>query len=395
MEKESNMEILKFKGKMSLKNKIFIIISSIIIVMFIVITAIYILNSSAREWINIHILRKEVTEEDIATINIEADKLQYIYAYDKYISILYNGKLSIYNSYASKETELDIGISNPIYGTNHNYLGIAENNGQKVCLVSDMRILWENKVEGNIANINVNRNGNVSVITTGTRYKSVIITFDKNGNELFKTYLASTIAVDTDISVDGKYLAIAEINTSGALIESSVKIIDTEKAIKGDGANSVVFKYSADADRMITKIKYQEKGQLICMYDDSIHMIYNEKDTLLVKFNSDTKIADINLKSYVVKAEEVSANLFSAKTNIVLKNILSEVETTYEINSSIKEMVCYNQIVAVNLGTEIHFVNLNGWLEKKYKSSQEAKDIVLGTSVAGIVYRDRIKILTF
>jgi len=58
-------------------------------------------------------------------------------------------------------------------------------------------------------------------------------------------------------------------------------------------------------------------------------------------------------------------------------------------------MVCYNHIIAVNLGTEIHFVNLNGWLEKKYKSSQEAKDIVLGTSVAGIVYRDRIKILTF
>ncbi|MCI8393616.1 MAG: hypothetical protein HFJ23_07735, partial [Clostridia bacterium] len=50
---------------------------------------------------------------------------------------------------------------------------------------------------------------------------------------------------------------------------------------------------------------------------------------------------------------------------------------------------------AINLGTEIDFINLNGWLEKKYKSNQEAKSIVLGTSVAGIVYRDRIKVLTF
>ena len=65
--------------------------------------------------------------------------------------------------------------------------------------------MWQNKVEGNIKKINVNKNGIVSIITEGTSYKSVIITFDKNGKELFKTYLASTIAVASDISVDGKY----------------------------------------------------------------------------------------------------------------------------------------------------------------------------------------------
>jgi len=353
------MEILKFKGKMSLKNKILLICLGIFAVLILSVVIIYITIDTARDWININILRKEVTEDDIATIQIEADKQQDIYAYDRFISILYNGKLSVYNSYASKEAELDVGISNPIYDTDHNYLGIAESNGKRVCLISDTKILWENKVEGNIVKINVSRNGNVSVIVTGTSYKSVIVTFDKNGKELFKTYLASSIAVDTDISVDGKYLAIAEVNTNGTLIESKIRIIDMEKAIKGEGEASVVFKHTADNNKMITNIKYQEKGQLVCMYDNSIHMIYNDKDTSLLEFGSDTKLADINLKSSMVRAEEISSGLFSSKTNIVIKNILTGDEAVYAVDSSVKEAVCYDKIVAVNLGTEINFVNLN------------------------------------
>ena len=195
--------------------------------------------------------------------------------------------------------------------------------------------------------------------------------------------------------MDGKYLAIAEIDINGALIKSSIKIIEVEKASTGDTVNSVIFKQNADSNKMITDIKYQEKGQLLCIYDDSIHMIYQEKETTLLEFNKNVQMASIDLKSYAVRAEEISTGLFSSKTDIILTNTLSKAETTYSIDSVIKSLTSCNQVVAVNLGTEVDLINLNGWLEKKYTSTQEIKDIVLGQSIAGIVYRDRIKILTF
>ena len=255
--------------------------------------------------------------------------------------------------------------------------------------------MWQNKVEGNIKKINVNKNGIVSIITEGTSYKSVIITFDKNGKELFKTYLASTIAVASDISVDGKYLAIAEVSIGGAVVESSIKVIEIEKATQGDTTNSVIYKYNADSNKIITDIKYQEKGQLVCMYDNEIHIVDQGTDNKVLEFYQNTQIADINLKSYTLRAEEISTGLFSAKTDIILTNILTNAETTYTIESAIRNVVCYEEVAAINLGTEVHLINLNGWLEKKYTSTQETKDIVLGNSVAGIVYRDRIKIITF
>ena len=195
--------------------------------------------------------------------------------------------------------------------------------------------------------------------------------------------------------MDGKYLAIAEVDINGAVIKSSIKIIEVEKASTGDTVNSVIFKQNADSNKMITDIKYQEKGQLLCIYDDSIHMIYQEKETTLLEFNKNVQMASIDLKSYAVRAEEISTGLFSSKTDIILTNTLSKAETTYSIDSVIKSLTSCNQVVAVNLGTEVDLINLNGWLEKKYTSTQEIKDIVLGQSIAGIVYRDRIKILTF
>lgn len=389
------MKILKFKGKISLKNKILIGVGISAVIIIVTTILLYVLNANAREWINIYILRREVREDDVATIKLDVDKNQSIYAFDRYITILCNGKLALYNSYASKEVELDISISNPIYDASNNYLAIAEKNGQKLYLVSDGKVLWENKVEGNIIKVNVSRSGMVSAITTGTSYKSIIVTFDKTGKELFKTYRASTIAVDVDVSVDGTRLALAEVNTSGALIESTVNIVDIQKATTGSATDSSIYRYKADSSKLITGIKYQEKGQLICIYNDSIHMIYEEKDTVLLNFSSNTKIADIELKSHIISAEEKSTGLFSAKTDVVLKNILTGVDTIYEVDSSVKEIVCKNNISAINLGTEIHFINLNGWLEKKYTSNQEVKGIVLGSSVAGIMYRDRIKVLMF
>ena len=44
----------------------------------------------------------------------------------------------------------------------------------------------------------------------GTSYKTVIQTIDSEGKELFKNYLSTTSVIDTAISNDNKYLAMAK-----------------------------------------------------------------------------------------------------------------------------------------------------------------------------------------
>ena len=103
-----------------------------------------------------------------------------VIVFDPPLRISSNIKSSIYN------------IENfNIFNSNNRYLAIAEEKGQKIYLIENKEIKWEQSIEGNISQINVNKNGYVSVILSGTSYKSIIVTFSPEGKELFKTYLSS------------------------------------------------------------------------------------------------------------------------------------------------------------------------------------------------------------
>ncbi len=387
------IDINKYKEKLTLKRKITLGVILAIIVAALVIVVIYAKNENFREWADEYILKKNIDNSNIPYIEIDSSNNPSVYAYDKYITVLEKNILSLYNSSGGKEGELEIEISNPVYATNSKYLCVAEEEGTRLYLVSGGNLLWQASVEGTIYKVNVNKNGYVSVIEKGTSYKNIITLYNTEGKELFKTYLSSSMAIATDISEDNDYLAIAEVDTTGAIIKSNVKIISIEKA-NSDPTNSVEYSISGEDGDLITNIKYQDKEKLICIYDDSIHSIEKGQDTTILTFVNETIIADIKNKNNIVYAVEKSNGIFSTNTNIIIKNIQNNNEITYEVDSTIKSLTVYDTNIVINLGSEAEFINTSGWLQKKYKSSQEITDIVLGESVAGVIYRDRVEIIS-
>lgn len=386
------IDINKYREDGTKKNKIIIgIIVAVIIFIAISICA-YIKFGAFREWVDMYILRKNIENTEIAYIDINSSNNPSIYAFDKYITVLEKNMLSMYNSSGNKTEEIEISVSNPIYSSNNKYLCIAENKGNKIYLVSGGNLLWQVTVEGTIEKVNVNKNGYVSVVEKGTSYKNIVVIFNSEGKELFKTYLSSSIAIATDISGNNQYLAIAEIDTTGAIVQSNIKIISIDKA-KSDPTNSVEHSITGNAGELITHIKYQDKEKLICIYDNSIHLIENGKDSEIMKLENKIIMADIRNKNNIAYVMERSNNIFSTSRDVVIKNIQNDNEIRYEVYGTIKSLQVYDSNIVINLGTEAEFINTLGWLQKKYKSRQEVSNIVLGSSVAGIIYRDKVEII--
>lgn len=374
------------------KKKVLISASIILTVILVLIIAFYIGNDSFRRFFDRNILRKEITQNNVSSIEINMDENPTIYAYSKYITVLNKNKLTTYSNTGKKEYEHEIAISDAIFASNNRFLAVAQKNGQNIYLISESNLLWQQEIEGNIQKINVNKNGYVSVIVSGSSYKTVIITYSPAGKELFKTYLSTTNAIDTDISNDNKYLSIAEINTSGTLIQSNIKIISIEKA-QNDPTNSVIYTYNAEANDLITNIKYQDKNKLICMYDTGVHILQEEKDEQTISFeDSKIMLSSIDLNGYAVYTIEKSSGLFS-NTQVILKNMQTTKENVYTVKSVVKEMYTQSDNIALNIGSEVHFINTNGWLIKKYVSEQEIKNIVISDKIAGVVYKDKIDIV--
>ena len=231
------------------------------------------------------------------------------------------------------------------------------------------------------------------MVIVDTSYKTVIKMYNPQGKELFNTYLSSTRAVDVSISNDNKYLAIAEIDTSGTIIQSNIKVISIDKA-STDPTNSLVNTYKSEENKLITSIKYQEKNKLVCMYTDSIHEIANEKDETLIE-SKDKKVIfqSILLNGNACQIEEKSSGLFTADSQVNIINIDSKSTKQYTADSIAKELYTYGNIMALNLGTEIEFINTDGWLVKRYVANQEITNIVVSDNLAGIIYRDKIEIV--
>ena len=376
-----------YKGQTLNRKKLITLIVIVALAILILIAGIvYEKNTSFRIFLDKYVFFKEKYENNLPKIAITSSSDINTYAYKGNVLILKNNLLTAYNSNGNEEYKLDIEISNPIFESAGDYLCIGEKNGNKLYMISNKRIEWQKDLEGNITDITVNSNGYLAVATTGSIYKAVVETYDNGGNLLFTDFVSSTYVIDMSISPDNRNLAIAEANFSGIMIQSNIKIISIEKAKNGD-TGSIEHKQTNINGDLIVNIKYLNKNELACIYDNHIELIKDNSSINISDFSQeDTLFADLNNK--IIK-------IIKRDSKIYLKVITnSEHMKEYEISEP-KEIFVSDEVVAINLGSEVLFYNNSGWLIKRYYASQEINKIVLDDGLAGIVYNDKIELVSF
>ena len=290
--------------------------------------------------------------------------------------ILKDNKLVHYNSNGKEELNIDVQISNPIIDINNRFLIIGEKDKQKLYLISNGNKIWEKDekdIEGNITRVCVNKNGYSAIILSGTTHKSVIELFDASGKKLFRTYLSNTMALDVDISNDNKYMSFAELNTNGTKISSSIKTISIEKA-KDNSSDSIVNIYETKQDSLALNIKYQDQNKLICMYDTNVNLNKDGNETELISKEEMIKnsFIDIELNNNIVKVADKSS-FFVSKSDIEIININNKNASLYMIDGVVKQIYCFDSKIALNLGTEVHFIGTNGWLIKNIHQNKKLR----------------------
>lgn len=383
------------KEKIINRKKIIItVVVAILLILLITITIIYKNNKSTRNWIDKNIFRKEIHQNNLANIEIDEINSSNIYAFGKYFGILNKNKFDIYNDAGKKEASLDIEVTNPLFGYNNRYLVIAEKSGQKLYLIEDKKIILEEDVEGSIEQVTINKNGYIAVTIVDTSYKTVIAMYNNKGELLFNQYLPSTRVASTSISNDNKYLALAEVDTTGTMVQSNIRIISIENGINRT-EDSVKKVYNSENNDLITNIKYQDRNKLLCMYTDKIVCIKEDESIDTIQEYKDRKItfASIDLSNTSVTIEEKSSGLFTADSVINIINTSNKSKTLYTAETVTKEIYTADDVIALNLGSEVEFISTNGWLLKRYTAEQEVNSIVLSDSIACIVYRDKIEII--
>lgn len=365
----------------------------IILITIIVLIIVYIFNVQFRNWCDKHILGKEILQEDTREIEIDGDENPQVYAFDKYICLFRRKTIEFYNKVGTKVGEIETNINNAKFASAGRYLAICEQDGKEFYLIDGKEKVYENEVDGTISQINVSRSGFVSVVLSNNSYKSIVSVYNKEGKEIFKTNLVTSRVVDVSISQDSQYLAIAEVDISGILTKSTIQIVSIELA-QTKPAEAIVYKYEVPEGKLVINVEYQEKQKLICMYNDSIEVLQEQKSSELVGFeNRKTTFMTIELNNRIAILEEKTTGEYTSDTYVNIINPENKREIKYIANGVVKSLYTSNKRIAINTGSELHIIDTNGFLVKKYISSTEINDIVMTDSLVGVIYRDKIQII--
>ena len=379
------------------KNRVLKIIILVIIALLIIGIGIciceYYINLNFRKWCDENVLRKEILQENTKSIELEGDENTKVFSYEKYICVFRKKTLEFYNKIGTQTEKIELDINEAVSTTAGRYMAICEENGQKFYLICGKEKLFEREIEGNITQIKVSRSGYVAIVISNTSYKSIVDVFDKNGKEIFKTNLVSSRVADIGISQDSKFLAIAEVDLSGILIQSKIQVISMELA-QTKPQEAMLYKYEAPTDKLIMNVEYQEQNKLICMYNDGIECLQENKSTELDKFDDkQLSFITIELSNSMMFVEEVSTGEYTVDTNVKIVNTGNLKEKEYVTKNVAKSIITSDNKIAINFGTELHIIDKNGILLKKYISDTEINDIVMTDGLVGIVYKDKIQIV--
>lgn len=271
------------------------------------------------------------------------------------------------------------------------YSIIGEVSSGKLVLLNEKGKLWDFNVNGEILTVSVNKNGYVACIYSKSGYKSLIKVIKPTGEEMFTNYLASTYAVDVEISNDNKYLALAEVNTEGITLESSVKIIDMNKAV-----DETIKTVKLDNNTLLLDVEYTDKNELLMLEDNRIEKLSDDYQRQLIREYRQGEVSHITIENgnNGILVEKVDTGIFSTEYLVKIYSDYNEWKE-YKLNGTPKQIYAQEKLVAVDMGNEILFLNTNGRLVKRCELNGQVKEICLyrNGGMAALVFRDRIEIV--
>ncbi|MBQ9314545.1 MAG: hypothetical protein IJ220_06090 [Clostridia bacterium] len=293
-----------------------------------------------------------------------------------------------YSDTVKKVFEKSISFKDVLSKTAGDYAIIAEKNSTDVFVINKDEEVWNTSINNaSILGVSINKNGYSAVIYSQAGYKSLIKVFSSAGEELFTNYLASTYAIDVAISNDNKTLAIAEIDTNGVSLTSRLKLIDVQSASENN-----VKKIDLDGDELISDIEFDENNHLIVLTDVNVIVLKNENILELINFKDENIInANISNQKNLVAVKLNEESLFNVKCELCIYNFNdSKNVKTYMIEETPNRVVTCNDVIAVDTGSKIIFLNSSANFLKKCQYNGQLKNISLfdNGKTAVLLFRD-------
>lgn len=325
----------------------------------------------------------ETNKVDIITSNDDI--------YDEYLSellIYSNHKVSTYNKNLKKTWEYSLveQFSPSIY-IEGKYMAITNNSAGNIYLFENKKEIMNTKVEGKIANLYFDENGNFAVDYSTNEYKKVIGVYNKSGKLLYNTYPSAKSIIALKLINNAENILIVEATSNSFKVGIDIYTIDSNSQ-----ENSV--QKVATLDNCFAYDLQIIKNDIILLLDNEIVKCnINTGDISKIKtFDSNQMLyVGISNNYYFTVEKELNDSdnyIFNAlrMDNTLIGDLQLDISPKLVKNNGLLNYIVYQNRVQV--------VNKWGVEVKSIEISSNPKDIILfGNKSIALIYTNKVYII--
>ncbi len=275
------------------------------------------------------------------------------------------------DSNGNEQWTYPLSLNSPVLKAAGSYLLVADYGAKSLLTFSGKEMRWEKELDNNIINADINAKGYVTVVHGEERSRGAVSVYNRQGMNSFTIGKAENFILSSKVSSKAKSVFINSIDTSGISMNTVLEFAD----LSGKLLNNKIVKENT----VFPSVWFMENDSLLAV-GDSMFMILDKdfKEKLQQTVNGkifSSCIADGKYAVVAANPEEATGIFESGSSGIWVYDTNGEKISEYNIKGEVRNINSYNDIVAVNSGNKLRFIDLGGELLAEYSSNDDIKEV--------------------
>lgn len=289
--------------------------------------------------------------------------------YKNYIVKATKNSLQYFDKNGQIIWQTSIAVNKPVIRTSKDYLLVADIGGRHILVLKGKNKKWEQEVDGNIINVNMARNGFISVVHELERVRAAVSVFNTEGHRRFTFGKAENYILSARFLLGDTQILVNSVDVSGTKVNTVLEYID----ISGKPVGGETLKEGS----LFPSVWPLTSGAAFAVGDSKVVYVYKEnswEENIYGKTYSSMTVGDKYLVLAVSRQER--PGIFSSnRTDIQTYNIDGQINTVYKIEDSVRNIQTFEQIIAVNTGREIFLIDPYGRLLGKISAISDVLEV--------------------
>lgn len=275
------------------------------------------------------------------------------------------------DSNGNEQWTYPLSLNNPVLKTAGSYLLVSDYGAKSILAFSGKEMRWEKNLDNNIINADINSKGYVTVVHGEERSRGAVSVYNRQGMNCFTIGKAENFVLSSKVSSTAKNVFINSVDTSGISTNTVLEFSD----LSGKMLNNKVVKENA----VFPSLWYMDNGSLLVVGDSMFLLLDKDlKEKLQQNVNGkifSSCIADGKYAVVAANPEESTGIFESGSSGIWIYDGNGEKISEYNLKGEVRNITSYDDVIAVNSGNKLRFINLGGDLLAEYSSKEDIKEV--------------------